>query len=831
MSKNENNSILNLPLEEIMGERFGRYSKYIIQERALPDARDGLKPVQRRILYAMNKDGNTSEKPYRKSVKTVGLVIGNYHPHGDSSVYEAMVRMSQDWKLRYPLIDMHGNNGSIDDDPAAAMRYTEARLAKLSQELLVDIEKETVLFAPNFDDTENEPTVLPAKFPNLLVNGATGIAAGYATNICSHNLNEVIDATIYRIDHTQCDVKDILKFIKGPDFPTGGIVQGKQGIIDAFETGKGKIVLRGKVDIKQAKNVIQLIITEIPYEVVKSSLVKKIDDIRYNKEIEGILDVRDESDRSGLKIVIDLKKDSNYQAILNYLYKNTDLQIFYNYNMVSIVDKRPVLQGIIPLIDAYISHRKEVITKRTKYDLEKAQNRMHIVEGLIKAISVLDEVIEIIRASKDKKDAENNLISRFNFSSIQAESIATLRLYRLTSTDVTLLEKESEQLKQLIDDYQQILSSEAKLLKIMKTELKEIGKQYQENRKTLIEDEIEEIVIDKMAMIAAENVIVTITKDAYIKKISLRSYNSSDKSKMGIKDKDYLVTKVECSTLDTLLLFTNKGNYLFVPVYQIEEAKYKDIGKHISQLVKVSGEEKIVSAIVVSDFNSKVDLVLSSKNGVIKRTNLKEFEVQRYSKAISCMKLKEDDELMNVAYCDTNDQVILITNNGYAVKYDIEQIPSIGIKAAGVKSMNLRSEETVAVCLISHNPIIPLALFTNRGGSKRIRITDINNYNRPAKGEMLYRQTKTNPHFVVAGTIVNSNDLVNIYQEDDNILEVIGKDIPYMAKDGGLSTVSKQQLTSNLIKNTDIINGFGSLIKVEKEEKAEFEFMTLDDLL
>ncbi len=452
--------ILSTPLEEIMGDRFGRYSKYIIQDRALPDARDGLKPVQRRILYAMYTDGNRYDKPYRKSAKTVGLVIGNYHPHGDTSVYDAMVRMSQEWKIRTPQIDMQGNNGSIDDDPAAAMRYTEARLSKISEYLIMDIEKDTVLWAPNFDDTENEPTVLPARYPNLLVNGITGIAAGYATNIPPHNLNEVLDAAIYRIQYPDCSLSELMEYMQGPDFPTGGIVQGKQGIVDAFTTGKGKIMIRSKVEVTQTKTVQQIIVHEIPYEVVKSNMVKKIDDVRLNKKIDGILDVRDESDRNGLRVVIDIKKDADAKLILNYLYKNTDLQVSYNYNVIAIVNKRPKQLGLAAMLDAFIQHRIEVVQRRSQYDLDKKTARCHILDGLIKAISVLDEIIALIRSAKDKADSKKKIMERFAFSEAQAEAIVSMRLYRLSNTDVTLLMEEHETLLKEIEQLQNILSSE-----------------------------------------------------------------------------------------------------------------------------------------------------------------------------------------------------------------------------------------------------------------------------------------------------------------------------------------------------------------------------------
>ena len=552
--------IITQSLDDIMGDRFGKYSKYIIQDRALPDVRDGLKPVQRRILYAMYKDGNTHLKPYRKSAKTVGNVIGNYHPHGDISVYEAMVRLSQEWKMRMPLIDMQGNNGSIDNDPAAAMRYTEARLSPIASELLKDIDKETVQMALNFDDTEYEPTVLPAKYPNLLVNGATGISSGYATDIPPHNLEEVIDATIYRILHPHCSLDDLMKFIKGPDFPTGAIVEGINGIRKAFETGKGKVVVRSQTKIVEEKNMNKIVVTEIPYEVNKAELVRKLDEIRFQKNIDGIIEVRDESDRNGLSIVIDLKKDVDVQNTLNYFYKNTDLQKNYNYNMVAIKNKRPVCMGIVEILDGYIDHQIDVVTKRSLFDLKKAQERKHIVDGLIKAISILDDVVHTIRHSHDKQDAKKNLQLQYHFTEKQAEAIVMLQLYRLTNTDIVSLEKEKQELETLIQTLNDILNSDQVLRKVIVDELKQIKKQYPSPRLTQIKHEVQEIVIDEEAMILPEDIYVSITRDGYVKRISQRSYKASENIAFGKKDDDVLLDLHFASTLDKLLIFTDKGN-------------------------------------------------------------------------------------------------------------------------------------------------------------------------------------------------------------------------------------------------------------------------------
>ena len=571
-------NFLNETLDDIMSDRFGSYSKYIIQERALPDARDGLKPVQRRILYSMYIDGNTYEKPHRKSAKTVGSVMGTFHPHGDSSIYEAMVRMSQDWKINLPLIDMHGNNGSIDDDPPAAMRYTEARLAKNANLLLDDIDYDSVVMTNNYDDTHLEPTVLPARYPLLLVNGSTGIASGYATNIAPHNFNEVVNATIHRLQNPDCSLDELMEYIKGPDFPTGGIVQGKKQIREIFETGKGKVVVRSKCEIVEGKTGSSIIVSEIPYEVIKSQLVKKISDISLSKQIDGIVDVADESGRDGLRIVIECKKDANCEQILNYLYKNTDLQINYSYNNVAIVNHKPVLMSLPAALDAFIEHRRDVVLNRSRFLRDKKQARLHIIEGLIKAISILDDVIALIRKSKDKKDAKERLKQAFLFTEEQAEAIVSLRLYRLSSTDITILREENKTLVKEISELNAILSSREVLDSVLVNELKEVNELQVCERRSRIEDEVEEIVVDKMAMIPNEACYISISRDGYLKRFSERAFNANVNTIPSVKEGDALLGIKSCDTLDTLLLFSSRGNYAYVPIYRIDECKFKDIG-------------------------------------------------------------------------------------------------------------------------------------------------------------------------------------------------------------------------------------------------------------
>lgn len=768
-----------MSLETIMGDRFGKYSKYIIQDRALPDVRDGLKPVQRRILYSMYKEGNLHSKPYRKSAKTVGNVIGNYHPHGDTSVYDAMVRLSQDWKMRAPLVDMQGNNGSIDNDPAAAMRYTEARLAPIAEELLQDLDKDTVLMSLNFDDTEYEPTVLPAAYPNLLVNGATGISAGYATEIPPHNLEEVIDATIYRIKHPKCTLEKIMDYIKGPDFPTGAIVEGKQGILSAFKTGKGKVIVRSKTEIVEEKNMNKIVISEIPYEVNKSELVRKIDEIRFNRHVDGIIEVRDESDRSGLRIVVDLKKDISVQNTLNYLYKNTDLQKNYNYNMVAIKDKRPVLMGILEILDGYIAHQIDVVTRSCQYDLNKANNRKHIVEGLIKAISILDDVVKTIRQSKDKADAKKNLIAKYDFTEKQAEAIVMLQLYRLTNTDIVTLENENKQLDEQITYLQSILNSESVLHKVIIDRLNSVKKKYPMPRLSKIRDEIQEIKIDEQAMILSEDTNVSITRDGYIKRISTRSLKASEGTPFGKKENDYLVALYKANTLDHLLLFTDTGNYLFVPVYKIDEFKWKDAGKHISYLIKLNSNEKIIGSILVKDFNLPLYVLLATKNGQIKRTALSEFKVSRYTKPLKCIKLKDNDQVIGVKLTDNNQGVVLTTEAGYGILYSEQEVSTVGIKAAGVKAANLKNDELVSLNIFNPMANCSLIVISDENGIKRIKISDITPSSRTKKGVLLYKNPKSKIINVKDAKIVDNNQEFSIILNDQTVYSHKATDFNY----------------------------------------------------
>ncbi|WP_026907675.1 DNA topoisomerase IV subunit A [Paucisalibacillus globulus] len=758
----QSEKFLDLPLEEVIGDRFGRYSKYIIQDRALPDARDGLKPVQRRILYAMYREKNTHEKNFRKSAKTVGNVIGNYHPHGDTSVYDAMVRLSQDWKMRNVLIEMHGNNGSVDGDPAAAMRYTEARLSSIASELLRDINKETVDLMPNFDDTDHEPVVLPAKFPNLLVNGSTGISAGYATDIPPHNLGEVIDGVIKRIDNPTISTDELMKVIKGPDFPTGGIIQGVEGIKKAYETGKGKIVLRGKAAVEPLRgNREQIVIDEIPYDVNKANLVKKMDELRIDRKVEGIAEVRDETDRTGLRIVVELKKDVNSEGVLNYLYKNTDLQITYHFNMVAIQDRTPKLLSLTQMLDAYIEHQKEVVTRSTTYDLKHAKDRAHIVEGLIKAISILDELVATIRASKDKQDAKSRIMEKYGFTERQAEAIVMLQLYRLTNTDVTALEAEAEELREKIAELESILASEQKLLQTIKNDLKQMKKQFTERRRTLIQDEIEELTFDIEVTVASEDVLISVTRDGYIKRTSLRSYAASNGEDFAIKDDDHLVGLIEANTTDKILLFTNKGKYLYIPVHELPDIRWKDIGQHVSNMVQIEKDEFIVHCVPVREFKDNEYLLFFTKNGMIKRSELKIYDATRYSKALIALNLKKDDEVVSVCQTKGFSDVFLASNKGFGLWYHESEVPVVGQRAAGVKAIQLKEGEFVVGGQVFDDLSEPtLVVVTQRGACKRMKLREFEKTSRAKRGLIMLRELKNKPHRVVGFFATYENDTI-----------------------------------------------------------------------
>ena len=827
--------IYDYTLEEIMGERFGEYAKDIIQNRAIPDVRDGLKPVQRRILYAMYRDKNTYDKAHKKSATAVGNVMGHYHPHGDSSIYEAMVHMSQWWKQNECYIDMHGNNGSMDGDGAAAMRYTEARLSKISGELLKDIDKDTIEWAPNFDDTLYEPVVLPAKYPNLLVNGSKGISAGYATEIPPHNLGEVIEATIKRIESPNSRIDTILDIVKGPDFPTGGVVEGKKQIEEALTTGRGRIIVRSKYEIVEDKKTKQIIIHEIPFEVNKALLVKRIADIIYDKKIDGMLEVRDESDREEkVRIAIDLKKDANHENILNYLFKNTDMQIAYTYNMVAIVNRRPVVVGILDILDAYIAHQKEVITRRTKFDLEHAKARMHIVEGLIKALDILDEVIHTIRSSKNKADAIHNLVEKYEFSEMQAEAIVNLQLYRLTNTDVNVLKEEYDNLLRAIKILESILSDEEKLKNVMKTELRAIKNEYATPRITEIKDEITEIKIDTTSMIPKEDVIVVVTKDGYVKRVSKRSYSSAD-GKTGLKEQDYVIGMYELNTMDTVLMFTDIGNYLYVPVYEIPDMKWKELGKHISNIIKINPEENIIDAYPVIDFNTDNYITVFTKNGMVKRTLISDLKASRYTKPMPYIKLKDGDFVANISYNKGTD-VFITTHNGYGLRFNIDEIPILGSRASGVKGISLKNDVVSSGSVIDEEEYI--SIITTKNTGKRVKLSEFERISRARKGIQVIRDVKTNPYYILKSFVITKHNIGLKFKEDIEIIKL--SDLPISDRYSTGTQLSKHQIIDVFIEK-ELENPKNK--KTDKEEvkevikenveldKIDERMMTIDDFL
>ena len=831
MMEEELKRIYEYSLEEIMGERFGKYSKYIIQDRAIPDVRDGLKPVQRRILFSMYKEKNTYDKPYKKSARAVGDVMGKYHPHGDSSIYDAIVRMSQDWKMREPFVDMQGNNGSIDGDSAAASRYTEARLSKISNEMLRDIDKDTVIFAPNYDDTLLEPTVLPSRFPNLLVNGTTGISAGYATNIPPHNLGEVIDATIYRIDNPNSRLDTLLNFVKGPDFPTGGEAIGAAGIHEAYETGRGRIFIRSKLTVEKNK----IVITEIPYEVNKQLLVKKIDEIRIDKKIDGIVEVRDESDKTGLQITIDLKKDANATNILNYLYKNTELQISYNYNMIAIVNRRPMQLGLIPILDAYIAHQKEVVTKRSNFDLAHAKKRYHIVEGLMKAISILDEVIKTIRGSKNKADAIVNLVKKYEFTEEQATEIVNLQLYRLTNTDIVILQEEKNNLEKIMAMLEEILASPEKLNTVIKEELKKIKKEYATPRKTTIVDEVPEIKIDTTEMIPKEDTVVVVTHDGYVKRVSVRSYEANTEE-TGLKDGDYVIGLFNINTTQTVLIFTDQGNYLYLPVHIIPDAKWKDMGKHVSNIVTMTSGETIIGAMPVYDFDVDKYITIFTKDGMVKRTKLIDFKVGRYTKEIGMIKLQDGDNVISVDYSDNSD-IFVATRNGYGLWYDASEVSVVGIRASGVKSIKLKDDEVVASCLFDPNTEY-ITIITDKGTAKRLKLQELEKTSRANRGLLLMKEIKSNPSKIISCYLIpTKEELVVTSIKESKTIKLT--EISIMDRQSNGSFIVKDRIVNTyqiakLVKENDlkiIDNSSNQSIKIINNDKEYKSLKNIDDVM
>ncbi len=808
-----------LPLEDLVGDRYGRYAKYIIQDRALPDVRDGLKPVQRRILYAMFHERNYFDKPYRKSAKTVGIVIGNYHPHGDSSVYDAMVRLSQDWKMNMPLVDMQGNNGSIDDDPAAAMRYTEARLAEIAHALLENIDEEVVPFVLNFDDMTTEPSVLPARFPNLLINGAHGIAAGYATKIPPFNFNEVLNATIYRMQNPEASILEIGQFILGPDFPTGGIIQGQDGINDILEKGKGRIVVRAKTEIIDKKNLVQIVVTELPFDVIKSNVVKKIDELRFAKSEAGlgdVMDVRDESDRTGLRIVIDCKKGANAESILNMFLKETDLQIYYSANMVSIIDQRPQLTGVLPVLDAYIEFRKEVVLNRSRFRYDKKEARLHIIEGLIKAVSILDEIIALIRKSKNRSDSRDNLMKAFDFSFEQASAIVDLQLYRLSSTDIVALREEFAKLANELEELRLIIEDDNVLNLTLIQEFNELKERFNMPRRSEIEAEVSELEIDKLSLISNEQVMLTLTQEGYIKRVSLRSYNSSQHNLLQMNEGDRPIFVGQVDTLNQVVFMTSQGRYGHLLVHDIEEARWRDLGSHLNEYVKLNPSEKIVSSFIVDDFNTHMYVVMVTKNGLLKRSLIPELEVVRNNRLYDCIKLEKDDILVGAHLAKDSGHILMGSRDGQFIRIELSDINPQGLRAKGVIGMKLKGNDFVSASCVIHDET-DVFILSDRYHFKRIKSDDIAVNNRATMGVLAARKVKSNPHHIKYIGVGNISDMITYYSEELSILEL--KDIPLMNFGATYSQVLKEVdfFIIDKLKFTDFI----AIPKEKKQEKVE----------
>lgn len=785
-------SIIKMPLEDIVGERFGRYSKYIIQERALPDVRDGLKPVQRRILYAMHHDKNFFDKPYRKSAKTVGLVIGNYHPHGDLSVYDAMVRLSQSWKMNKPLIDMQGNNGSIDDDPAAAMRYTEARISKLSHRLLDNIDEEVVPFVLNFDDMTTEPSVLPARYPNLLVNGSTGIAAGYATNMPPFNLTEVVKASIFRLHNPESSIKDIMKIIKGPDFPTGATIQSKQGIKDILSTGRGRVVVQAKAEIVQNKSLKQIIITELPYEVIKSNVVRKIDELRFTKASEGfgdVMDVRDESDRNGLRIVIDCKRDADAKSILNLYYKHTELQVYYNANMVAIVNQRPKLCTITDILDAYLDFRAEVVLNRSQYRFDQKSKRLHILEGMMKASSIMDEIIRVIRASTNRGNSRDNLVAEFGFSVEQATAIVDMQLYRLSSTDIHALREEFAQLTSDIDYLSQVINNKIMLNQLMVEEFNEIIEDFPSPRRSIIEDEISDLEVDVLSLMSKEDVMVTISQGGYLKKVSMRSYGSSQKDVIALKEEDMPIFSAEVESTDYIVYISNQGRYGVILVHDIEEARWRDVGSHLNQYVKFEPNESLISAFVIKDFDTYRDIVTVTSNGMLKKSQVLDLEVKRTNRMYDIMKLDKGATLVGAHIAAEGQDVLLVSKEGRYMRLDLDDINPIGLKGKGVIAMKLKTDDIVVASAIIGNQS-EAVFMSHKFQFKRIKTSDLIRSNRATQGLSMMREVKSNPNYIDSLILGNIQDVISLY--NDKLVLINFKDVTLMSADQAFSTITEE---------------------------------------
>lgn len=855
------------PLEEVMGDRYATYAKYVIQDRAIPDVRDGLKPVQRRIIFSMYKNNNVFNRPTRKCAHTVGAVMGTFHPHGDTSIYEALARMSQDWKVRYPLIDFQGNNGSIDGDAPAAYRYTESRLSELSNELIREIEKKTVDMQLNFDDTEFEPIVLPSRFPNLLVNGTEGIAVALATEIPPHNLREVIEAVIYRIGHKTSTCEDLMEFVKGPDFPNGGHIYLSEGLKNIYLTGRGRIEITAKCDIVENKDNQQIVITEIPYKVGKSALVYEIDKIIHSKAVSGMIEIRDESDWKGIRIVIDCKKDAKVDLLLKYLRAKTSLSTSYSANMVAICDGRPRTLNLLDYVDYYIAHQVDVITRRSKFDLNKYSDRLHIVEGLIKASLCINQVVEIIRKSKDKADSKVNLMKHFGFTNEQAEAIVTMPLYKLSHTDEVILEKERDQLVKDIEILKGILEDPAKLNRVLVKDLKQIAEKYGDDRRTTFIEKVDEKPLDKRDLIAKEEVMVAITRDGYLKRSSIKSYKGSgDNPLPGIKDGDFLVSFGQVWTTDYLICFTNLGNYATIPVHKMHENRWKEEGVHINSIVTMGAGEKIIKVISVTDLRSDIYLAVLSKFGQIKRMCLNSLEFTRFSRTSRYMKLLSDDEVSGIQVLTGNSDILVITSNGMASLFNENDLSVIGAKASGVKSISgLGKNQAVGLVTFDEEEKSKFVIVTDKAHERVLDNTKVMRTPRLGKTTVVMPCFKSDTHKIVSVIKVPAKvDVIalNMHLSDTSMIQAtiddlhlsdIAKyakknlDVPskthvLFAYDGSIDRIDKTTVSHPIIEkekpvkvegeeaNTEAVEATSEVVE-EKKEESNFEQISIfDDL-
>ena len=780
---NQLDNIVEINIEDEMKKSYLDYSMSVIMSRALPDVRDGLKPVHRRIIYAMDELGMGPDKQYRKSARVVGDVLGKYHPHGDSSVYDAMVRLAQDFNIRYPLVDGHGNFGSIDGDAAAAMRYTEARMTRLATEMLRDIDKDTIDYRPNFDETLKEPVVLPSRFPNLLVNGSSGIAVGMATNIPPHNLGEAIDGIVMLIDNPKASIDDLMTVIKGPDFPTGAHIMGKDGIKAAYKTGRGKITVRAVAEIEESKKGrYRIVATEIPYQVNKASLIEKIAEYVRDKKIEGISDLRDESDKDGMRIVIELKRDANPNVVLNNLYKYTQFQTTFGVIMLALVNGEPKILNLKQMLTHYIEHQKVVITRRTQFELKKAEERAHIIEGLKIALDNIDEVIKIIRSSKTEAIAKEALMKNFGLSDKQSQAILDMRLRRLTGLEREKLEEEYEALIKEINRLKEILANERLVYEILKNELLEIKEKYGDKRRSRIMPSAEEIEIEDI--IEEEDAVITLTHFGYIKRTPEYTYKTQKRGGKGIialttREEDFVEDLYITSTHDTILFFTNKGKVYSLKAYEIPEGGRQAKGTAIVNLLNISGDEK-VNAIIPINKNTKEDnLILITKNGIIKKTKLENFENIRRNGLIA-IGLKEDDELIAVRKTDGNREIIVVTKKGMSIRFDEKDVREMGRTAMGVKAITLNEgDKVVTMELIEEGK--NLLVISENGFGKRTPLDEYKTQNRGGKGLITYN-IKPKTGDIVSAKVVDDNDEIMMISMSGTIIRIVAKDISIMGR-------------------------------------------------